>query len=282
MIFVETPIFTKEILTLLSDEDYRAIQLALLFRPESGEIIQRTGGLRKLRWNFLALASGAVFVLSTIGTSRTMSFTCSRCISRAGRKISPLASASCLEALTKLFEVLPTDENTSDVEKGFMEITSSLPADSKPTELVQPCQRSFHHPPIDAQAAAVGLPSPSQHRADAPLTQGAPMGLRIIGPIPLHPIRPTTRAADPTGHRGYAIHQRQQLRHIMPMGPRHPRRQRHPLGIGDYMVFATEFAAVRRIGTGVRPPPTARTEALSTTARDQSIRSAALSRFNRI
>ena len=50
MIFVETPIFTKEILTLLSDEDYRAIQLALLFRPESGEIIQRTGGLRKLRW----------------------------------------------------------------------------------------------------------------------------------------------------------------------------------------------------------------------------------------
>jgi hypothetical protein len=163
-----------------------------------------------------------------------------------------------------------------------MEITSSLPADSKPTELVQPCQRSFHHPPIDAQAAAVGLPSPSQHRADAPLTQGAPMGLRIIGPIPLHPIRPTTRAADPTGHRGYAIHQRQQLRHIMPMGPRHPRRQRHPLGIGDYMVFATGFAAVRRIGTGVRPPPTARTEALSTTARDQSIRSAALSRFNRI
>ncbi len=193
-----------------------------------------------------------------------------------------LGSLYHLEALTKLFEVLPTDENTSDVEKGFMEITSSLPADSKPTELVQPCQRSFHHPPIDAQAAAVGLPSPSQHRADAPLTQGAPMGLRIIGPIPLHPIRPTTRAADPTGHRGYAIHQRQQLRHIMPMGPRHPRRQRHPLGIGDYMVFATGFAAVRRIGTGVRPPPTARTEALSTTARDQSIRSAALSRFNRI
>ena len=50
MIFVETPIFTKQILTLLSDEGYRAIQLALLFRPESGEIIQRTGGLRKLRW----------------------------------------------------------------------------------------------------------------------------------------------------------------------------------------------------------------------------------------
>ena len=52
MIFVETPIYTKEILKLLpSDADHRAIQLALLFRPESGEILRHTGGLRKLRWN---------------------------------------------------------------------------------------------------------------------------------------------------------------------------------------------------------------------------------------
>ena len=52
MIFIETPIYTNEILNLLpSDEDHRAIQLALLFRPESGEIIRHSGGLRKLRWN---------------------------------------------------------------------------------------------------------------------------------------------------------------------------------------------------------------------------------------
>ena len=51
MIFVETPIFSEEVLKLLPDEDYRALQLALLFRPESGQVIPRTGGLRKLRWN---------------------------------------------------------------------------------------------------------------------------------------------------------------------------------------------------------------------------------------
>lgn len=51
MIFVETPIFTKEISTLFQDEYYRALQMALLLRPESGDVIQRTGGLRKLRWN---------------------------------------------------------------------------------------------------------------------------------------------------------------------------------------------------------------------------------------
>ena len=128
---------------------------------------------------------------------------------------------------------------------------------------MQPRQRPFHHPPIDAQAAAVGLSPPRHHRADAPLLQGAPMRLRIIGPVALHLIGATTRSADSTGHRRDAIHQRQQLRHIMPMRPRHAGGQRDPLCIGDYMMFAARFAPIGRIGTGVRPPPTARTEALS-------------------
>lgn len=50
MRFVETPIFTREVRGLLSDEEYRSLQLALLFRPEQGAIIRGSGGLRKLRW----------------------------------------------------------------------------------------------------------------------------------------------------------------------------------------------------------------------------------------
>jgi mRNA-degrading endonuclease RelE of RelBE toxin-antitoxin system len=48
--FIETPIFTQELKGLLSDEEYRSIQLALLFRPEQGALIPRSGGLRKMRW----------------------------------------------------------------------------------------------------------------------------------------------------------------------------------------------------------------------------------------
>ena len=50
MRFIETPIFTKELQHLLEDEEYRALQLALLFRPEQGALIPGAGGLRKLRW----------------------------------------------------------------------------------------------------------------------------------------------------------------------------------------------------------------------------------------
>lgn len=50
MRFVETPIFTAAVTSLLSDEEYRQLQLALLIRPEQGVLIRGSGGLRKLRW----------------------------------------------------------------------------------------------------------------------------------------------------------------------------------------------------------------------------------------
>ena len=50
MKFVETPIFTKELRSVLSDDEYRSIQTAIMLRPEQGSLIRGTGGLRKLRW----------------------------------------------------------------------------------------------------------------------------------------------------------------------------------------------------------------------------------------
>lgn len=47
---VETRGFTKRICDLLSDDDYRHLQLELVRNPESGRIIPGTGGLRKIRW----------------------------------------------------------------------------------------------------------------------------------------------------------------------------------------------------------------------------------------
>jgi mRNA-degrading endonuclease RelE of RelBE toxin-antitoxin system len=51
MIFIETSIFTEEILRLMSDEDYRMLQAALMLRPDAGSLIRGSGGLRKIQWN---------------------------------------------------------------------------------------------------------------------------------------------------------------------------------------------------------------------------------------
>lgn len=49
MVFIETPVFTAQIVELLSDDDYGALQRDLANHPEAGNIIKGTGGLRKIR-----------------------------------------------------------------------------------------------------------------------------------------------------------------------------------------------------------------------------------------
>ena len=51
VIFIETPVFTADLLCLLSDDDYAELQKYLVNNPLAGDVIQQTGGLRKLRWS---------------------------------------------------------------------------------------------------------------------------------------------------------------------------------------------------------------------------------------
>jgi len=51
MVIIETRIFTQCITTLMGDDEYRALQEALVTRPDMGLIVQGTGGLRKVRWH---------------------------------------------------------------------------------------------------------------------------------------------------------------------------------------------------------------------------------------
>jgi len=48
--FLETPAFTRQIMELMTDTDYAALQGWLVVNPEAGDLIQGTGGLRKIRW----------------------------------------------------------------------------------------------------------------------------------------------------------------------------------------------------------------------------------------
>ena len=50
MVIAETKAFTARIGELLSDDQYRALQVELIRRPEVGAVIPGTGGLRKIRW----------------------------------------------------------------------------------------------------------------------------------------------------------------------------------------------------------------------------------------
>lgn len=48
--FVETKLFTRLVNEYLTDEEFAALQNALMESPQAGDVIPGSGGVRKLRW----------------------------------------------------------------------------------------------------------------------------------------------------------------------------------------------------------------------------------------
>jgi mRNA-degrading endonuclease RelE of RelBE toxin-antitoxin system len=64
MTFYETSIFTAQISKLVSDESYAELQGVLISDPESGDLIPRSHGLRKIRWRLAGRGkSGGIRVI---------------------------------------------------------------------------------------------------------------------------------------------------------------------------------------------------------------------------
>ncbi|GHT89780.1 hypothetical protein AGMMS49545_01000 [Betaproteobacteria bacterium] len=50
MEFIETPVFTRLMTRLMSDDEYSELQQTLVDNPEAGDIIKAGGGIRKVRF----------------------------------------------------------------------------------------------------------------------------------------------------------------------------------------------------------------------------------------
>ncbi len=47
--FIETPMFTRQIKQITTDDELKELQKELIGSPAKGDLIQKTGGLRKIR-----------------------------------------------------------------------------------------------------------------------------------------------------------------------------------------------------------------------------------------
>lgn len=47
--FIETPMFTRQIMQIATDDELKELQKELIESPDKGDLIQKTGGLRKIR-----------------------------------------------------------------------------------------------------------------------------------------------------------------------------------------------------------------------------------------
>ena len=156
-----------------------------------------------------------------------------------------------------------------------MDVGSTLVSHAQSTELVQPAERAFNHPACGAQAAAVEFATKRDQGSNAVGLEPASVGLATVARIALHRFGSPPGMAASTAYRRNGVHQRGQQDAIEAIGAAEHRGQGNAIGIGDEAVFGAGFSTIHGAGAGQFAPPTARIEALSTTARDQSIFSAA-------
>lgn len=50
VVFIETPIFTRQLLVALTDDQYAGLQGMLMAHPDIGVLIKGGSGIRKIRW----------------------------------------------------------------------------------------------------------------------------------------------------------------------------------------------------------------------------------------
>ena len=74
MIIIETPIFTRRIQAILSDEEYRLLQIHLVNKPDVGKVISGSGACESFDGLREDMEKGAVLGSYIIGSCRKTPF----------------------------------------------------------------------------------------------------------------------------------------------------------------------------------------------------------------
>ncbi len=177
-----------------------------------------------------------------------------------------------------MVEEAEADERTAEIEEGLVEVVAALVADGEAAEVVQPGEGAFDDPAVaaeaggalDALAGDADLDAAPVEVAAAVRVVVALVGVQLGGPLATVPVRlpDAWDRLDQRGEDGV----------VGAVGARDAAGEREALALDDEVVLGAGFGAVGRVRAGRLAPPLARTLALSTLARDQSMRPAAPSR----
>lgn len=148
----------------------------------------------------------------------------------------------------------------------------SLIADLEASILAEPGQRAFDHKASPTEAASVNLAAYlGNQRPDPTITNAFEYVRNAVGAIALEDFRTEARTARGSLNQWDRIEQIQGGHFVADVCGCRDDDERDPRRLSDQMAFAASFGSIRWVGPCVDPPKTARTEALSMMARDQSI-----------
>jgi hypothetical protein len=140
------------------------------------------------------------------------------------------------------------------------------------TKSMEPGEGPLDDPAGAAQSAAVRAAAFRQLATDSTSLEFIAMRLRIVPTVTLHKTRLSQRSSRTAAQCRDAVDERQQLGYVVPVRRREARDNRNPVGVGKNMMFRPGLTAIGRVRSSFFPPRSARSEALSTTARARSSR----------
>lgn len=153
-----------------------------------------------------------------------------------------------------------------------MDARAPFVAQIQSTKSMEPGKGALDDPARAPQSASVRSTAFRQLAGDAAALKFVAMRLRVIPAVTLHDAGFPQRTSRATTQGRNAVDERQELGHIVPVRRREARDDRNPVRVGKNMMFRPGLTAIGRVRSSFFPPRSARSEALSTTARAKSSR----------
>lgn len=131
--------------------------------------------------------------------------------------------------------------------------------------------RTFDHPTILADTAAMVVQALRDHGFDTALAQRATVSGQIVAAIGLDDAGLQKRTATDTANWWNRINERQQLRDVVGVRASQDCDNGNAVGVYEDVVLGTRSRVIRGVRASLSPAPTARTDDESTAAYDRSI-----------
>lgn len=151
-----------------------------------------------------------------------------------------------------------------------MYVSAAFEADTQAPKLMQPRIRTFYYPTRCTQTTAVFGTSARDDRSNAPLLQRGTMCIGVVSTVGLQYLGFALRTSYLTRYRRDPVNERKELSDVVIVGTRENGIQRNALRVRDDVVLAARTTAIGWVRSSFFPAPTARTDELSTTAREKS------------
>ena len=151
-----------------------------------------------------------------------------------------------------------------------MNVATTIEADTKTPEIVEPRVSPFYHPADFAQTAAMFSSTPCDHWPDVTITQVLTMCVGVVAAIAVNDLGLAKRSSARAANWGDSVDQWQQLGDVVTVWAGQCRTDRHSVGVYEDVVLRTWSRAIRWVWPSFSPAPTARTEEESTAAYERS------------